>query len=308
MAVVAVLGGVAALASVFGFAGALWWGFDVISNFRPQIGALGLIAGMVLLAGRWRRTGMVVSLASVVSVVMVAWLWIPASNSDVGGAGDAVRVVTFNLLSSNEEYEAVIAWLDSTDADVVFLQEASLPWEEMLRESDLGYRVEVTRDPNLIFGTLVLVREPHAEVTGFGFGRAEPRAVEVWLPLGDERSVTLLGIHPLSPTSEERALIGSAQIDWALGRLDEVRGPVVLAGDFNSSPWTYPFRQLTSAGLRDTQRGWGLQTTFPATAHQLLRVSIDHVLVSPDVHVTDRRVGPPLGSDHLPVVVDVVVG
>jgi endonuclease/exonuclease/phosphatase (EEP) superfamily protein YafD len=36
----------------------------------------------------------------------------------------------------------------------------------------------------------------------------------------------------------------------------------------------------------------------------LLQVSIDHLLHSSELAVADRRLGPPLGSDHLPLVVD----
>jgi endonuclease/exonuclease/phosphatase (EEP) superfamily protein YafD len=39
----------------------------------------------------------------------------------------------------------------------------------------------------------------------------------------------------------------------------------------------------------------------------VLRIPIDHCLVSPSVAIVDRRVGPPVGSDHLPVFVDFAI-
>lgn len=76
-------------------------------------------------------------------------------------------------------------------------------------------------------------------------------------------------------------------------------------GDFNMTPWSPKFRQLVAdSHLRDTVRGFGLQPTWPAGAPQFW-IPIDHVLVSPDILVVDRRVGPDLGSDHYPVIVDI---
>ena len=298
------LGGLLGALLLAGFAGSLWWGFDVVSDVRPQLAVVGLGVALLLLVGGRKRSGTLLMVTSAVAAVTVAWIWVPPADEPTGRP---VRVVTFNLLSSNAEYEAVIDWLRQVDADVVFLQEASLPWEEALAEAGLGYRVEVARDPELIFGTVVLTDDPQAQVTGYGFATGQPRAVEVRLPGHGGFPLTLLGIHPLSPTSEERSSLRSAQIDWALERLRDVGAPVVLAGDFNAGPWSAPFRRLLGAGLVDSQRGVGLQPSFPARAPGFLRVAIDHVLVSDGVSVADRRLGPPLGSDHLPVVVDLLV-
>ena len=56
-------------------------------------------------------------------------------------------------------------------------------------------------------------------------------------------------------------------------------------------------------GGSDTRAGFGVQPTFPASSW-LVRIPIDHVLVSCSVGVTERRVERDVGSDHLPVVVD----
>jgi len=34
------------------------------------------------------------------------------------------------------------------------------------------------------------------------------------------------------------------------------------------------------------------------------RVAIDHCLVSPEIAIRDRHIGPDVGSDHFPVVLD----
>lgn len=40
---------------------------------------------------------------------------------------------------------------------------------------------------------------------------------------------------------------------------------------------------------------------------QLLRLPIDHLLASCTIGVADRRIGSAVGSDHLPVLLDLVV-
>jgi hypothetical protein len=43
---------------------------------------------------------------------------------------------------------------------------------------------------------------------------------------------------------------------------------------------------------------------WPTWAPSFLRVPIDHIFVSSSWRVIDRRLGPMVGSDHLPVLVD----
>ena len=81
--------------------------------------------------------------------------------------------------------------------------------------------------------------------------------------------------------------------------------PSLLLGDLNTTPWSPYFRKLLRAGeLRDSARWKGWNPTWnPGISW--LQLPIDHCLVSDEIGVAERRVGPEIGSDHRGVVVDV---
>jgi endonuclease/exonuclease/phosphatase (EEP) superfamily protein YafD len=109
----------------------------------------------------------------------------------------------------------------------------------------------------------------------------------------------------MAPTTGERAALRDAQLGFATDWAAEQEGAYMVVGDLNASPWSSPFRGLVSdGGLRNSQLGFGLQPSFSAKTIFPLRVPIDHLLHSQDLRVTDRRLGPPMGSDHFPLVVD----
>ena len=80
--------------------------------------------------------------------------------------------------------------------------------------------------------------------------------------------------------------------------------PVLLLGDLNATPWSHPFKRLLQeTGLIDGSRGMGYQPTWPAGVLPLL-IPIDHCLHSQELRVVHKEVGPMVGSDHYPVIVD----
>ena len=85
-------------------------------------------------------------------------------------------------------------------------------------------------------------------------------------------------------------------------------GPTMLMGDLNTTPWAPTFRDfLDSSGMRDSRGGFGLQVTWPTYLPPLL-IPIDHALVSPDISVRHFEVGPSVGSDHYPLLLDFTLG
>jgi len=113
---------------------------------------------------------------------------------------------------------------------------------------------------------------------------------------------THLGLDHGERMQQAAAILGSEWVHEA-----RALGPTVLCGDFNAGPRSAVYRKLTSE-LRDAQRlvpGRGPRGTFPSLL-PLLR--IDHVLVSPELHVRRCTVAASwrakLASDHLPLFVD----
>jgi endonuclease/exonuclease/phosphatase (EEP) superfamily protein YafD len=82
---------------------------------------------------------------------------------------------------------------------------------------------------------------------------------------------------------------------------------VIVMGDLNATPWSQPFRRLVArSGLCDSRAGFGIAASYPADS-TVLRIPIDHVLITCSIGVADRRVERDIGSDHRPVIVDLVV-
>ena len=63
---------------------------------------------------------------------------------------------------------------------------------------------------------------------------------------------------------------------------------------------------LAATGLKDARRGFGLDPSWP-TFLPLLGIPIDHVAVSDEFLVTDHRKLPAFGSDHFPVIAELVL-
>jgi len=289
------------LATLAGFFGGCWWVLDLFAGFRHQL-AIGLIiCGVVAAFARWKKTAIAVGLLAAVNLALVVPLYFGPSRPE----STELRILSFNVLASNRRYGEVVDFIRASDADVVVLHEVTRRWEEVIEEAaatfdDWPYEITKARARGDLFGSMVLV-EAGAEVESFGFALTDPRAIEILLPDG----VALLAIHPLSPSSEFRAEQNDRQLlfatEWAAGQ----DGPTIVVGDFNATPWSFPFRRLVSStDLSNSARGFGLDLSYPADGNLLLRVPIDHLLFSDGLAVVDRRLGPAMGSDHFPLTVD----
>lgn len=287
-----------AVVSLAGFAGGLHWLCDLASHFRWYW----LLAALVWFAvAPWRRsrlaTGCLLAAMAVNAWTLLPY-WMPAAAEDPAGC-DPLRIVSLNVLADNTDTGRTLGYLAQCGADVVVLLEVDNAWAEAVATLEPLYPQQVVHPRGDRFGIAVLSRLPltreRVELLAEG-----PPVVIVELPVG-RAGCLLVAAHPPAPIAADWSARRDAQLA-AIGELAATEArPVIVAGDLNATPWSHGFRQLVRLrGLHDSALGRGVQATWNAR-RWVPRIPIDHVVVSPEISVISRRVGPDVGSDHLPV-------
>jgi endonuclease/exonuclease/phosphatase (EEP) superfamily protein YafD len=127
----------AALCLALGALAESFWICDLLTHFRWQYAIALLASGTFFLIQRWFRTGVVsLLLGSVVLISLAAPALAPAP-----AALDAptLKVITFNVLKSNERRSAICDFLERENADVVALSEITPEWEPEIRRLQTPY-------------------------------------------------------------------------------------------------------------------------------------------------------------------------
>lgn len=282
------------------------WLLDLMSHFRLQL----LLAAVVVLAFAAQRRLMVLLLAAVLSLLWNAQLISSVHRTAELPAGvvtaptKPLRVLTLNVLGINTNHVEVVNHILQVDADIVCLPEARADWRidlEPLRVH-YPYRVEELEDGD--FSLACYTRLP---VKSSGVRRlAYWRLPTIILNLDDRGTpLTFIATHPHPPTSAEYARGWKEQLSQIGDLVAELEGNVIVAGDFNATPWCEGMRLLfakSGLGFRSAvpvwPPTWGLRLPF--------MIPIDHVVSKGNLVVQRRVIGPDVGSDHRSVLVEMV--
>ena len=282
------------------------WAFELTTHFVMQYAwAAGLVALAFLLTRRWLGLLVAGGLCALHALCVVGVY----ADRPLGPRlhHPPLRLLMLNVNSSNTRRDATLELIEAEDPDVVLLMEVDSDWLDGLGPLAAGYphRLAVPREDN--FGIAAYSKQPW--VSG--------RVVELEDPAGEElpslevrlenggHPLVLFFTHPVPPVGPRMAHRRDELLRAAPRHAQGLGPRVVLAGDLNSTPWSPIFREVMEAsGMRDTRQGFGIQPTWLAGLPSPFRIPIDHLFVTADVLVIERRVGPDVGSDHLPLIVD----
>ena len=110
-------------------------------------------------------------------------------------------------------------------------------------------------------------------------------------------------VHPRSPLHRKGKDAMNIELSALAVEVGGTGGSRIVAGDLNctdGSPFFADF--LRETHLRDSRQGFGREGSWPSWLPSPLRIAIDHAFVSDDLAVVARRLGPKIGSDHLPLI------
>lgn len=291
----------AGIATVAGFFGRDHWRLELLCHFRVQYFlSLATSGGILLLARRWILAAFAVGLA-VVNFALIAPLYV--GDDAKAGATPNLRVLSLNVHFLNRNFQPTLDLIADEQPDVILLLEITPAWVEALKPITMLYPYSEVMASHRTDGIALYSRYPITDL-------AVKRVAGVYLPTliagldFPQGRVTVVGTHPASPGSEANFTARNAQLAAVAQWVAERAGPIVLIGDLNTTSWSPFFQDLVSnSGLRDTRQGFGVEPTWPWFPLPL-RVPIDHCLVSQHFEVISRRVGPNVGSDHRPIMLD----
>jgi len=286
--------GVACIVSVAGFGGGFSWVLDLVVVLA--------ILSLILLLMRHHRLAVVSGLFALMNLGLVLPLYWGAPRPSYHSLSTA-RAMMLNVNTANTDYAAVLAVIERYSPDFLYLEEVDQRWMIALKRLDATYPHSISDPRSDNFGVAFFSRYPFVASEILQLGPAGIPSVLVRSSIAG-REFFILGTHPLPPTSAAYAALRDIQLVELSGIVKRLDAPVLLLGDLNATPWSYPFKRLLrDSALIDGSRGFGLQPTWPAGMFPLL-VPIDHCLHSPAIQVVRKEVGPAVGSDHYPVVVE----
>lgn len=318
----------------------VWHGlrFTPIGEWPPfevaDIFALGLFAPLPLLfllsmLCASRRAGLVLLVPVLLLGLTYGPLFLPRTVPSIfrpssPASGATLRVMTANLLISNDDLSAVAGLLLAERPDVVALQELSPAMAAHLgRELRAQYPHQLLEPSESPAGLGILSRYPiRPEPMSEGVPR-ECFCQRVAVDVGG-RATTLVNVHPWPPKIGYRR-IGRLPVptsfepeqtkrglEAALTGLEGRAGSLIVLGDFNLSDRQPLYRQLRRTLLdAHAEVGWGLGYSFPALAFEGLPnvsfVRIDYILHDRSLSARSARTGRTPGSDHRHVVADLAL-
>lgn len=300
---IAISAGLLIIAAIASLVPRFGWAFDLISHFRIQLAWLNAASTLftILTQQPWFALGNSLAALSIFGSLFP----FRGSRSEPAEAG--IQLVLFNVLMRNRSYDRTLDFALSAAPDLLGLVEVDQHWIDALAplRNVLPYQAAIPHPAS--YGLALFSRYPIRS-----WHRAKVRGSDVYhLEADVELSdgylhVVLVHLPPPFTPNEMR------KRDERLASLQESAAAsewaTLLMGDFNASPWTPSLLAVEKAtGMISFRRGQGLFPTWPGRLGPC-RIPIDQILGSGGLVKFGRaKVGPDLGSDHLPITVGLTV-
>src|SRR6266700_2172813 len=170
--------------------------------------------------------------------------WKPFVHEVGNSVTESIRIVTYNVLSDEHEKElikthlripAIITQLKQTEADIVVLQEATVPLLHVLMQEHWVKQMYISEgregkniEPQ---GNIILARYPFT-LSEYAYSPQKKFLVGHWI--FHHQSFHVAALHLTSNRSDNAIVTREKQLQAVLDYLQSLPGDAVVAGDFNS--------------------------------------------------------------------------
>ncbi len=291
----------------------VWWVAELFDHFRPHYAVVLLACTPILIAhDRW--IGSLVLLPILYNLAPVVPLYQPIQPFP---AEQVWSVLHYNLDLTAADHTAAMTYLQQHPVDILLLQEVTPELEQQIvtalptYQLIFSYPLSNTQGSALLLPRDSPIQVQTAEVIYLPETSSRPTLVATLMLAGQE--VTLLSMQATRPRSASTSAFQHSEFEalaaWSQAQQHDPRRGLLLIGDINTTPWSARFRRLRRAGqLQNSATGYGIQSTWPTWLPAFLGIPIDHCLVNTRISVVGHQVGPDIGGDHRPLLVQFIPG
>lgn len=284
---------------------------DLFINFLPYIIAFHLplillYLGFHLFSSDHKKISRLFLLFFVVSLFVQSGLLISpyfhTSKSFAFIERKELKIISANVLKSNKEYQLTLDFIQNENPDVFGLIELTEEFSLSMKPLLESYPHQITF--------------PYRDGFGIGLYSKSPligQKIDL-LPGGipyidayiesNGKMVHVFLIHAMPPLNKEMF----DQRNGSLEKLSMIQDSTtaIVMGDFNLTPWSAYYKKFVrNSGLVSTRDMWnGIQHSWSSWG---LYLPIDHVFISKEIRLLKYSLGHNIGSDHLPVIVELAL-
>lgn len=296
------------LGSLAGFLGGVHHYLELLSHLKLQYLMIALVCLLVFVAlHAWWSALFACFMVALNLVTVLPW-YIPPPTAPLQEPSYPLKVLSANVESRNQDFAEFLRYVTEEHPDVVIIQEATEPWIQRLQvlEERFPYYTALPRPRGV--GIALYSRLPVAQFDVIALGSERLPGLLARLTRGGG-VLSVVAVHPRPPHRHHDFRQRNEQLRDAASIVQALPAPKILVGDLNTSPWSPYYAQLVRhTGLSNARQGFGVLPTWPTFLPAPVgMIPIDHCLVSPDIRVLRMSTGRHIGSDHLPIVVDMVI-
>ena len=291
--------------SVLPLGARLYWTLELTTHFRVQyLAATAVLLVLVALRRRWAACAVLVAAGAVSAVPVLPYVPLPFGTEPAAAAAAPLKVLSINVSYRQFSARRLLEIIRESGSDVLVVQELTPHAESVLAELDSEFPHNRKFPANGPYGIGLWSRYELESGATIAIGRRP--AIEARVR-GPSSVFTVIGVHLSAPVTPRRAAARNQELLALAAHAAAVEGPLIVAGDFNATPYSpYFVEWLEATGLTDSRRGRTLSVSWPTTL-PIAAIPIDHVIVNDAFTILSHRRLPNFESDHYGVLVELAL-
>lgn len=221
--------------------------------------------------------------------------------------GPTLKILQANVLKLNQDTTRLRRLIAAEKPDIIMCAEVTPLFATLFTDLAGAYPYGIVEaEEKSSYGMALLSRLPLEAVESLSLDGPGKRALAAQIVLEGTR-LDLVSIHPATPNRD----MASRDREFAAlaARYANSHARLIIGGDFNATPYCAAYKALLrQLPLKNAREGRGIMGTFPVfLPTAFLKLPIDHILAGEGLRVTACRLGPDIGSDHLPTIATVTL-